>query len=105
MDDYEVPAPAPNPNQISASAEYVRIACATCGIMFFIPLESMNAKKIDHKIFHCPSGHGCHFPAPVPATPAVSATLDEANRVNIRLLAENDQLRAENSDLKKKEAT
>ena len=106
-DNYDPDSPQSNPNHIKASTDFVRNACATCGIAFFMPMEYHTARQADHKPFHCPSGHPIKFPEPAPAV-VVETKPDMKNTTRLerritKLLAENDQIRAENQELKKKE--
>jgi hypothetical protein len=38
------------------------LACASCQIWFAIPETFIDIKRVNHKTFYCPVGHGNYFP-------------------------------------------
>lgn len=45
-----------------ADVDFKILECAECGVMFGITDRLFRTRKADHETFHCPHGHGNHFP-------------------------------------------
>lgn len=68
--------------------------CASCGVIFGIPVEMENRRKKDHRTFYCPNGHSLHFSGPTQAEKEAKAAKERADRLYAKLQAAHDQSEA-----------
>lgn len=92
MDDHDE---STETNGLDVASSFVRVACHTCGIHFFLPAEYYAARMNDHTIFYCPSKHKIMI-----AMTQAQMTIEVARREIARLTASNDQITTENRQLK-----
>lgn len=71
--------------------------CGRCGIMFGVPEDWMDRRREDGQTFYCPNGCGRVFRET--EEDRLRKRLENAERTRARLVAEADQMRAENRHL------
>lgn len=68
--------------------------CASCGVVFGMPVEMEERRRDDHKAFYCPNGHNLVFSGPTRAEKEAQAARASADRRRALLIAEQDQAHA-----------
>lgn len=68
--------------------------CASCGVVFGIPVEMKQRRREDHKAFYCPNGHNLCFSGPTRAEKDAKAARDRSDRLGVLLRAARDQEQA-----------
>lgn len=48
---------------IRADISFETFVCGTCGVEYAVRTEFVKKLRESHATFHCPNGHGAHFPA------------------------------------------
>lgn len=71
---------------------YKRISCPTCGVLMYIPVSFYEQRAQDRKAFRCIAGHRIQHKKV--ALEAQITSIDQGKRIIVKLLAQNDQLRA-----------
>lgn len=68
--------------------------CASCGVVFGIPVDLEKRRREDHETFYCPNGHSMAFSGPTKAQKEAAEAKAHAERLRVQMLAQRDQAEA-----------
>lgn len=79
-------------DKFDATGTFKRVNCPVCGVAMYVPLSFYEQRAQDRKAFRCIAGHRIQHKKI--ALNAHITSIEQGKRVIIKLMAQNDQLRA-----------